>query len=64
MQNDQRAQRMMMTGNMGGNYPTMMRIGNGVAPNDLKRAAAMNNRNPYVSPFVSSVHFTNRGFGT
>jgi len=43
---------MMMTGAMGGNYQTMMRMPNGVAPNDLKRAAAMNNHNPYVSPPV------------
>jgi hypothetical protein len=43
---------MMMAGGMGGaNYPAMMRMGpNGVGnPNDLKRAAAMNNHNPYVS---------------
>lgn len=37
---------MMMAGGMGGNYPTMMRLPNGVASNDLKRAAAMNNHNP------------------
>lgn len=44
MQNDQRSQRMMMNNTMNAQYQ-MMRNGmvNG-APNDLKRAAAMNNR--------------------
>lgn len=51
MQTDQRNQRMMMAGGAMGaaQYQNMMRaMPNGVAPNDLKRAAAMN-RNPYVS---------------
>ncbi|KAF2785571.1 hypothetical protein K505DRAFT_8395 [Melanomma pulvis-pyrius CBS 109.77] len=53
MHNDQRNQRMMMANNAMGAQYSMMRAmpnGVGVAPNDLKRAAAMNNRNPYVSP--------------
>ncbi|KAF2471069.1 uncharacterized protein BDR25DRAFT_30093 [Lindgomyces ingoldianus] len=43
IQNQQRDQRMQMNG-----YQNMMRAGipNGVPVNDLKRAAAMNNRNP------------------
>lgn len=51
MQNDQRNSRMLMTNPMNAQYQNMMRTGmaNGVAPNDLKRAAAMNNRNPYVA---------------
>ncbi|KAF1851532.1 uncharacterized protein K460DRAFT_373522 [Cucurbitaria berberidis CBS 394.84] len=46
MQNDQRNQRMMMNNPMTAQYQTLLRGGmpNGVAPNDLKRAAAMNNR--------------------
>jgi len=48
MQNEQRNQRMMMNNNMNAQYQNMMRNGmvNG-APNDLKRAAALNNR-PYA----------------
>ena len=51
MQNEQRNQRMMMNNPMNAQYQTLMRSGmaNGVAPNDLKRAAAMNNR-PYAPP--------------
>jgi hypothetical protein len=56
MHNDQRNQRMVMANTaMGTAQYNMMRgmpngVG-GVAPNDLKRAAAMNNRgNPYVLP--------------
>ena len=47
MQNEQRSQRMLMNNTMSAQYQ-MMRNGmvNG-APNDLKRAAAMNNR-PYA----------------
>lgn len=46
MQNEQRNQRMMMTNPMTAQYqPRIMgAIPNGVAPNDLKRTAAMNNR--------------------
>ncbi|KAL6708847.1 hypothetical protein ACN47E_002254 [Coniothyrium glycines] len=46
MQNDQRNQRMMMNNPMNAQYQTLMRNGmaNGVATNDMKRTAAMNNR--------------------
>ncbi len=50
MQNEQRNQRMMMTNPMNAQYqPGLMRgnLPNGVAPNDLQRKAAMNNR-PYA----------------
>jgi hypothetical protein len=55
-QNDQRNQRMQMQGGMNGaQYQNMLRaMPNGAPPNDLKRAAAMNNR-PYVSPTSSSL---------
>lgn len=57
MQNDARASRMLMAGNMGGQYPAgMMRMANGVAPNDLKRAAAMNNRNPNGNPMANNMN--------
>jgi hypothetical protein len=48
MQNNQRNDRMMMNTTMNAQYQNMMRnnMANG-APNDLKRAAAMNNR-PYA----------------
>ncbi|KAF2115089.1 hypothetical protein BDV96DRAFT_92927 [Lophiotrema nucula] len=49
MQTEQRTQRMLMNGGMNAQYQNMMRgMPNGVAPNanDLKRAAAMNSRNP------------------
>ena len=57
MQNEQRNQRMMMSNPMNAQYQNvgnMMRgnMPNGVAQNDLKRAALQNNR-PYVSPAVS-----------
>ncbi|KAH9863771.1 hypothetical protein J1614_009703 [Plenodomus biglobosus] len=46
MQNEQRNQRMMMNNPMSAQYQMMTRNGmpNGVQANDLKRAAAMNNR--------------------
>lgn len=51
MQNEQRNQRMMMSNPMNAQYQNvnMMRgnMPNGVAQNDLKRAALQNNR-PYV----------------
>jgi hypothetical protein len=48
LQNDQRNQRMMMNNTMNAQYQIMRNgMPNGVAPNDLKRAAAMNNR-PYA----------------
>jgi hypothetical protein len=56
MHNEQRNQRLSMANTAMGTaqYQNMMRgipNGVGVAPNDLKRAAAMNNRgNPYVFP--------------
>lgn len=57
MQSDVRANRMMMAGGMGGQYPAaMMRMANGVAPNDLKRAAAMNNRNPNGNPIANNMN--------
>lgn len=56
MQNDQRSQRMMMNNTMNAQYQ-MMRNGmvNG-APNDLKRAAAMNNRPYALSTSREAVH--------
>ncbi|KAF2677587.1 hypothetical protein K458DRAFT_395859 [Lentithecium fluviatile CBS 122367] len=60
MQNEQRAQRMMMAGGMGGQYPAMMRM-NGVDPNNLKRAAAMNNRNPNGNPMANMNQMKNPG---
>jgi hypothetical protein len=53
MQNEQRNQRMMMSNPMNAQYQNagvMMRgnMPNGVAQNDLKRAALQNNR-PYVN---------------
>jgi hypothetical protein len=58
MQNEQRNQRMMMNNPMNAQYQNvgnMMRANmpNGVAPNDLKRAALQNNR-PYAVFFSSS----------
>jgi hypothetical protein len=54
--NDQRSQRMMMTSQMNAQqYQNMMNVRNmpnGVAPNDLKRAAAMNNR-PYALQMIT-----------
>lgn len=54
-QTEQRNQRMMMSGGMNSaQYQTMLRaMPNGVPQNDLKRAAAMNNR-PYVLPTYST----------
>ncbi|KAF2853592.1 hypothetical protein T440DRAFT_311054 [Plenodomus tracheiphilus IPT5] len=53
MQNEQRNQRMMMNNPMSAQYQMMTRNGmpNGVQANDLKRAAAMNNR-PNGNPIV------------
>lgn len=51
MAQETRNQRLMMVNNMNpAQYQNMMRnMPNGVGnPNDLKRAAAMNSRNPYV----------------
>jgi hypothetical protein len=57
MQNENRNNRMMMANNMNAaQYQNMMRaMPNGVQPNDLKRAAAMN-RNPYVESIEFTVH--------
>lgn len=62
MNHEQRTQRMMMAGGvngMNGMTPQqygMMRIPNGMAkPTDLQRAAAMNNRNPYVLLILTPV---------
>lgn len=57
MQNEQRNQRLMMSNPMNAQYQTvgnMMRANmpNGVAQNDLKRAALQNNR-PYASSLLS-----------
>jgi hypothetical protein len=51
--NEARGQRMMMANGMNGMTPQqqqqyMMRTMQNGVPNDLKRAAAINNRNPYV----------------
>jgi hypothetical protein len=53
MQNEQRNNRMMMNNTMNAQYQNIMqsRMVNG-APNDLKRAAAMNNR-PYASHTIA-----------
>ncbi|KAF2127924.1 hypothetical protein P153DRAFT_376854 [Dothidotthia symphoricarpi CBS 119687] len=55
MQNDQRNSRMLMTNPMNAQYQNMMRsnMANGVASNDLKRAAAMNSRNPNANPMAN-----------
>lgn len=57
MHNEQRNQRMTMANSAmaGTSYQNMMRMPNGVgvAPNDLKRAAAMNNRNPNGNPMAN-----------
>lgn len=53
-QTEQRNQRFLMQGGVNSaNYQAMLqqRMPNGVPPNDLKRAAAMNNR-PYVTPHM------------
>ncbi|KAF2268307.1 hypothetical protein CC78DRAFT_541038 [Lojkania enalia] len=63
LQTEGRNQRMMMNNNgiNPAQYQNMMRgIPNGVTPNDMKRAAAMNNRNPGGNPMANMNQMKNQ----